>query len=52
VEEQIARIEAVSTQDVRDFAARMAGGTGLALAVYGPAEAAPRLDDLRERLAA
>jgi predicted Zn-dependent peptidase len=52
VEEQIAKIEAVTTQDVRDFAARMAGGTGLALAVYGPAEAAPRLDDLRERLAA
>jgi predicted Zn-dependent peptidase len=52
VEEQIARIEAVTTRDVRDFAARMAGRTGLALAVYGPAEAAPRLDDLRERLAA
>ena len=52
VEEQIARIEAVTTRDVRDFAARMAGGTGLALAVYGPAEAAPTLDALRERLAA
>ena len=52
VEEQIARIEAVTTGDVRDFAARMAGGTGLALAVYGPAEAAPTLDALRERLAA
>jgi predicted Zn-dependent peptidase len=52
VEEQIAKIEAVTTRDVREFAGRMAGGTGLALAVYGPAEAAPRLDDLRERLAA
>ena len=39
-------------RDVRDFAGRMAGGTGLALAVYGPAEAAPRLSELRERLAA
>ncbi len=52
VEEQIAKIEAVTTRDVRDFAGRMAGGTGTALAVYGPAEAAPRLEALRERLAA
>ncbi len=52
VEEQIGRIEAVTTRDVRNFAARMAGGTGLALAVYGPAEAAPRLGELQERLAA
>ncbi|WP_210530221.1 M16 family metallopeptidase [Rubellimicrobium arenae] len=52
VEEQIAKVEAVTTQDVRDFAARMAGGTGTALAVYGPAQAAPTLDALRERLAA
>ena len=52
VEEQIAKIEAVTTRDVRDFAGQMAGGTGTALAVYGPAEAAPRLDALRERLAA
>ena len=34
------------------LAGRMAGGTGTALAVYGPADAAPRLDALRERLAA
>ena len=52
VEEQIARIEAVTTQGVRDFAGRMAGGTGTALALYGPAEAAPSLDALRDRLAA
>ncbi len=45
-------MEAVTTRDVRDFAGRMAGGTGLALAVYGPAEATPRLEALRERLAA
>ena len=48
----LSRIEAVTTQDVREFAGRMAGGTGTALAVYGPAEAAPTLDALRERLAA
>ncbi len=52
VEEQIERIDAVALRDVRDFAARMAGGTGTALALYGPAEAAPRLEALRERLAA
>ena len=52
VEEQIARIEAVTTRDVRDFAGRMAGRTGTALALYGPAEAAPSLDALRDRLAA
>jgi predicted Zn-dependent peptidase len=52
VEEQIERIDAVTLRDVRDFAARMAGRTGSALALYGPAEAAPRLEALRERLAA
>ncbi|MCC7322095.1 MAG: insulinase family protein [Rubellimicrobium sp.] len=52
VEEMVARIDAVGTGDVRDFAARMAGGAGLALALYGPARGAPGLDDLRERLAA
>jgi predicted Zn-dependent peptidase len=52
VEEQIGQIDAVTTQGVRDFAARMAGGTGTALALYGPAEAAPTLEALRERLAA
>jgi predicted Zn-dependent peptidase len=52
VEEQIAKMEAVTTRNVRDFAGRMAGGTGLALALYGPAEAAPTLEAVRERLAA
>ena len=52
VEEQIAKIDAVTVREVRDYAARMAGGTGTALALYGPAEAAPGLDSLRERLAA
>lgn len=52
VEEQIERIDAVTLRDVRDFAGRMAGRTGMALALYGPAGTAPHLDALRERLAA
>jgi predicted Zn-dependent peptidase len=52
IEEAIAKIDAVSTQDVRGFAARMAGQAGTALALYGPAEAAPTLDALKDRLAA
>jgi predicted Zn-dependent peptidase len=52
VDEATARIDAVGLADVRAFAARMAGGTGMALTVYGPADRAPGLDALRERLAA
>ena len=51
LEETISRIDAVTTGDVRDFAAQMMRG-GAALALYGPVEMAPRLADLRERLAA
>jgi predicted Zn-dependent peptidase len=52
IDEAIAKIDGVSTQDVKDFAARMAGQAGTALALYGPAEAAPTLDALKDRLAA
>ena len=52
VEEAIERIDAVTVRGVRDFAARMAGGTGTALTLYGPADAAPTLEALRDRLAA
>ena len=52
VEEAIAKVDAVTTAGVRDFAARMAGGTGMALTLYGPADGAPGLHALRERLAA
>jgi len=51
LEETISRIDAVTTGDVRDFAVQMMQG-GAALALYGPVENAPRLGDLRERLAA
>ena len=52
VEETVAKIDAVTVADVRTFAEKMAGRTGTALALYGPASAAPTLDSLRERLAA
>ena len=52
IDEAIEKIDGVSVADVRAFGARMAGGTGLALTVYGPEGAAPTLDSLRERLAA
>ncbi len=52
VEETLARIDAVGTAAVRDFAAQVAGqGTG-ALALYGPAGDAPPLADILGRLAA
>jgi len=52
LDESIARIDAVTTADVRAFGERMAGQTGTALAVYGPAEAAPTLEALQGRLVA
>lgn len=51
LEETISRIDAVTTGDVRDFAGGLITGVA-ALALYGPIEKAPRLTDLRERLAA
>lgn len=45
-------IDAVSVQMVRDYAGRMISQDRTALALYGPAEAAPELADLRHRLAA
>ncbi len=52
IEEATAKIDAVTMQAVREFGGRMAGGTGTALAVYGPADNAPTLEALRDRLAA
>lgn len=51
VEEAVARIDAVSTGDVRGFAeGLMAARTALAL--YGPVAGAPGLEEIREGLAA
>ncbi|PYE85001.1 M16 family metallopeptidase [Pseudoroseicyclus aestuarii] len=52
IEEVVAKIDAVTVADVRAFAERTASGAGAALALYGPAEKAPMLDELKERLAA
>lgn len=51
LEETVKKIDAVSVADVREIAGQMSEGKA-ALAVYGPAENAPGLDDLRKRLAA
>ena len=49
VDEAVARIDAVSTADVRRYAGELTE-SGAALALYGPVEAAPSLDDIRARL--
>ncbi|MCV2868022.1 insulinase family protein [Defluviimonas sp. WL0002] len=51
LEETVEKIEAVTTANVRDFSGRMVEGAA-ALALYGPVTEAPRLELLRERLAA
>ena len=51
VEEAVARIDAVSTADVRRYAGELTG-SGTALALYGPVAAAPSLEDIRARLRA
>ncbi|APX89359.1 peptidase M16 [Brevirhabdus pacifica] len=52
--EIVARIDSVTTGDVKEFGAAMAGKGEAALALYGPADVAraPTLAGLRERLAA
>ena len=51
VEEAVARIDAVSTADVRRYAGELTS-SGTALALYGPVAAAPSLEDIRARLRA
>jgi predicted Zn-dependent peptidase len=52
LEETVERIDAVDLGAVRGFAEVIAGGAKSALALYGPADTAPGLEALRERLAA
>ena len=52
LEETVSRIDAVTVEDVRSFAARMAVSTPMALALYGPVEKAPGLAELERRRAA
>ena len=51
LDEAVARIDAVTTADVRRYAGEMTGA-GSALALYGPVKKAPGLEDIRTRLAA
>ena len=52
LDETVARIDAVTTGDVRDFAAALAMGGKAAMALYGPVGRAPGLDALTARFAA
>ena len=52
IEETVERIDAVDVARVRDVAQDMLSSAATALALYGPAETAPRLGVLRDRLAA
>ena len=52
LEETVSLIDAVTTGDVRAFAQKMVEAAPVALALYGPIEAAPTLAALQERRAA
>ncbi|WP_170770000.1 M16 family metallopeptidase [Ruegeria lacuscaerulensis] len=52
LEDTVAKIDAVSTEDVRAFAETMAIQAPAALALYGPVSGAPTLAELQERRAA
>ena len=52
LEETIQRIDDVSVAKVRDLATQMIEKSAMALAVYGPADTAPTLDQLKARLVA
>ncbi|WP_170331232.1 M16 family metallopeptidase [Ruegeria arenilitoris] len=52
LEDTVAKIDAVSTEDVRVFAEQMAIKAPAALALYGPVSGAPTLAELQERRAA
>lgn len=52
LDETIGSVDAVTTGDVKAFAATMAGQAGAAMALYGPAQSAPTLESLKARLVA
>jgi predicted Zn-dependent peptidase len=52
IEETIARIEAVTPEQVRDFAGRLAAAADPAIALLGPVKDAPDRAALARRLAA
>ena len=52
LEETIERIDDVDTAKVKAFAEKTTTQSGTAMALYGPADSAPNLEELRARLAA
>ena len=52
LDEVVAQIDGVTTDDVRSFAGSMAGGAPAALALYGPVVDAPTINELQARLVA
>jgi predicted Zn-dependent peptidase len=52
LEESVALIDAITVRDVRDFAEQMATKAPMAMALYGPVDAAPSRAALEERRAA
>ena len=52
LDETVARIDAVTTGDVRAFAEQLVGKAPAAMALYGPVDSAPTLAQLQERRAA
>lgn len=52
ISEAVAKIDAVTTDAVRAYAGAMAAEAPAALALYGPVEDAPGLEEIRSRLAA
>lgn len=49
LEEVVARIDGVTTGDVKEFGAKMAQDAPAVMALYGPVKGAPSLDDLQRR---
>ena len=52
LEETVEKIDAVSVDKTRAFAARLAAKGAAALALYGPVSGAPSVDDMTGHLAA
>jgi len=49
LDEVVARIDAVTTGDVKDFGANIIANAPAVMALYGPVSGAPTLDDLQKR---
>ena len=52
IDETIARVDDVTVQKVQDYASHLIDRDTMAMAVYGPAEAAPSLEELKAKLVA